>query len=248
MSKYTMELRHVISLVGRDEVENWFKDYELNDYLTPDEVAVIEDRGVWSKNKLANKIADRYFMREIGFETPRLFKHYVKITMKEIMEEYAPLIYSASIKYDPLVNVDFTETYHHNDEGTVKNTGSTSTNQNSSSDSTSTNEGSSLNVSSDTPQGQISKDAILSGNYASSTTANETENSIVDHSSTSGNQIQTNDLTTTTLDSRDYVKNIKGNSGVSATAQKMIKQYRENIRALDSEIIERLNTLFMSIY
>jgi len=34
--------------------------------------------------------------------------------MKEIMETYAPLIYSASIKYDPLVNVNFTETFSSN--------------------------------------------------------------------------------------------------------------------------------------
>ena len=232
MSKYTMELRHTIPLFGRETVEGWFKDYELSDYLTPEEIQVIEDRGTWSKDRLAAKIVDHYFMREIGFETPALFRHYVKITMKEIMEEYAPLLFSASIKYDPLVNVDFTETYHHDDESTANTTGS--------SHSTSTNDGSGLTVQSDTPQGQISKSDILGGSYASSTSANEATNSITDNSSTTGAQ--------TATDTRDYVKNVKGNSGVSATAQKMIEQYRDNIRALDSEIIERLNTLFMGLY
>lgn len=232
MAKYTIELRNMIPLFGREEVENWFKDYTLEDFLTPEEIQVIEDRGTWSKNKLAAKIIDHYFMREIGFETPALFRHYVKITMKEIMEEYAPLIYSASIAYDPLVNVDFTETYHHDDQGTMTNNGT--------SDSTSHNNGSGLTVQSDTPQGQISKSAILAGSYASSTSANEAENSITDHSSTTSGA--------TTTDTRDYTKKIKGNSGVSATAQKMVEQYRDNIRALDSEIIERLNTLFMGLY
>lgn len=232
MAKYTIELRNMIPLFGRETVESWFKDYSLSDFLTPEEIQVIEDRGTWSQSKLAAKIIDHYFMREIGFETPALFRHYVKITMKEIMEEYAPLIYSASIAYDPLVNVDFTETYHHDDHGSVSNTGS--------SDSTSSSTGSGLNVQSDTPQGQISKSAILGGSYASSTSANESTNSITDHSSsTSG---------TTSDDTRDYTKNVKGNSGVSATAQKMVEQYRDNIRALDSEIIERLNTLFMGLY
>lgn len=248
MSKYTMELRHTIPLFGRETVEGWFKDYQLSDFLTPEEIEVIEERGTWSKDRLAAKIVDHYFMREIGFETPALFRHYVKITMKEIMEEYAPLLYSASIKYDPLVNVDFTETYHHDDEGLIKNTGSTNIDQNGSSDSTSNNSGSSLNVESDTPQGQISKSAILSGSYASSTSANETTNSITDHSSSNSSQTQTNNLNTQTTDTRDYVKTMKGNSGVSATAQKMVEQYRDNIRALDSEIIERLNTLFMGLY
>ena len=232
MAKYTIELRNMIPLFGREEVEGWFKDYSLEDFLTAEEIQVIEDRGTWSKNRLAAKIIDHYFMREIGLETPALFRHYVKITMKEIMEEYAPLIYSASIAYDPLVNVDFTETYHHDDHGQVQNGGTSS--------STSTNSGSGLTVQSDTPQGQISKSAILSGSYASSTAATENTNSITDNSSTSSN--------TTSTDTRDYEKRVKGNSGVSATAQKMVEQYRDNIRALDSEIIERLNTLFMGLY
>ena len=45
-----------------------------------------------------------------------------------------------------------------------------------------------------------------------------------------------------------YTKNVKGNSGVSATAQKMIEQYRNNIRALDREIIDKLNILFMGLF
>lgn len=248
MAKYTIELRNMIPLFGRETVEGWFKDYSLSDFLTAEEIQVIEDRGTWSQSKLASKIVDHYFMREIGFETPALFRHYVKITMKEIMEEYAPLIYSASIKYDPLVNVDFTETYHHDDVGSVKNTGTTNIAQTGESDSTSNNNGSGLTVNSDTPQGQISKATILAGQYASSTSANETENSITDHSETESSQTQTNNLNTATTDTRDYTKNIKGNSGVSATAQKMVEQYRDNIRALDSEIIERLNTLFMGLY
>ena len=30
MASYTMELRKVIKLFGREEVENWFKDYDLS--------------------------------------------------------------------------------------------------------------------------------------------------------------------------------------------------------------------------
>lgn len=244
MSKYTMELRHTIPLFGRETVEGWFKDYQLSDFLTPEEIEVIEERGTWSKDRLAAKIVDHYFMREIGFETPALFRHYVKITMREIMEEYAPLLYSASIKYDPLVNVDFTETYHHDDSAQTTTNESVSTT--GSSNSTSNSNGSGLTVHSDTPQGQISKSAILGGTYASDTNANETENHISDSSSTTGST--TGNQTSTNTDTRDYTKNVKGNSGVSATAQKMVEQYRDNIRALDSEIIERLNTLFMGLY
>ena len=231
MSKYTIELRQLFDstyflpqLYSREEIESWFKDYNLNDYLTQEEIDTINKRGIWNKDKLARKIVDHYYMREIGFETPALFKHYAKIYMQEIMESKLPLIYSASIKYDPLVNVDYTETFTRNiDNENI-------TNSTSSGNSSSTSNSSGLNVSSDTPQGQISKASILSGNYASSTGASEneitdsTENETETNASSNGNTQE------------NYSKNVKGNSGVSATAQKMIEQYRENITAIDKDI------------
>ena len=41
---------------------------------------------------------------------------YIEDTLKETMETYAPLLYTASIKFDPLVNVDFTETFNRTSE------------------------------------------------------------------------------------------------------------------------------------
>jgi hypothetical protein len=220
MAKYTMELREVISTFGEEEVKKWFMNYELSDFLTAEEIAVINQRGTWDKEKLAQRIIDHYYTREIGTDAIGQFMLFAKDKMNEIMETYAPLVYSAAIKFDPLVNVDYVETY----AGT---TGSQSNSQSSSS-------GSGLTVNSDTPQGQISKDAILQGNYASSTGANETENSVNDSSSNTGTQ--------------DYSKRVKGNSGVSATAQALVQQYRDYIRALNTEIIYELEPLFMAIY
>lgn len=224
MASYTTQLRTVGLIYGEEEVKSWFSDYELTDFLTQYEISVINSRGTWDKNRLANKIYNHYFMEEIGFETPALFRQRVKSVMQELMEEYLPLIYSASIDYDPLVNVDYSETYQQ--QGTSSGT----------SNSSSTNNGSGLTVNSDTPQGQISKQNILNGSYASSTSANENTNSITDNSSSSSNE------------SNAYTKTVKGNSGVSATAQKMIQQYRDNIRAIDREIIQKLEPLFMGIY
>lgn len=215
-----MELRELISTFGKDEVKGWFSDYELSEFLTPEEIKVIEDRGTWNKDMLADRIIDHYFTREIGTDAIGQFILFAKDKMKEVMETYAPLIYSAAIKYDPLVNVDYTESY----------SGKSGSTSNSSSSST----GSGLTVNSDTPQGQINKGEILQGKYASSTGANETENSVNDTSTNNGTQ--------------DYSKTVKGNSGVSATAQKMIVQYRENIRALSTEIIYELEPLFMGLY
>ena len=224
MAKYTIELRKVCDIYGRETVENWFKDWDLSDFLTEKEINVINSRGIFSKDKLATQIVNTYFMREIGQETPALFKLYAKNKMAQIMEEYSPLIYSSSIEYDPLVNVDFTETYSRQ----VNDAGNASSNT--------TNNASGLTVNSDTPQGQISKSAILSGSYASNTQAGESISSSIDSTNTTSQSIEQSSKTT------------KGNSGVSATAQKMIEQYRDNIRAINREIIEKLNDLFMGLF
>ena len=208
MSRYTTELRFIVENTSVEEVESWFEDYELSDYLTEDEIAVIEERGTWSKEKLAKKIVEHYWVHEIGLETVGLFKHQAKVAMQEIMEEKLPLIYSASIQYDPLVNVDFTETYEEENS------------QNGNADG--------LNVNSDTPQGQISKETILAGNYASSTGASEG--------------------TSHSEGSQSWTRTQKGNSGSLSTAQKLVQQYRENIIMIDRDIIKDLSQLFMRIY
>lgn len=227
MSKYTMELRELFTpikfnppIYTREQVEGFFKDYELTDFLTAEQINTITNAGIWSKDKLANMIVNHYYMRELGQETIGLFIHTAKYTMEELMEEYLPLIYSASIKYDPLVNVDYTETFTRN--ANVDNTGQSISNS------------SSLGVNSDTPQGQISKSGILAGDYASSTGASEIDSTT--------NTISGSEST------EDYTKRMKGNSGVSATAQKMIEQYRNNIRAINKEIIDRLEPLFMGLF
>ena len=232
MANYTMEVRKVIEFYGRDEVESWFKDYELEDYLTEEQIASIVNAGIWNKNKLAKKIVDHYYMREIGFETPGLFANRVKAKMQEIMEDYLPVIYSNSIQFDPLVNVDFTETFQREVESESQNNGTSNSSSNSSS--------SGLNVNSDTPQGQISKSEILQGKYASNTSASETGSEVQDTTSTQNNG--------TANQLENYTKKTKGNSGVSATAQALIKQYRDIIRAVDREIIEELNDMFMGIF
>ena len=228
MARYTVQLRKIIETVGEEQVLKWFQDYDLTNYLTFEEIKVITDAGTWSPARLAQKILDHYYMHEIGSETVALFKHRAKVAMQEIMEEKLPLIYSAALKYNPLTNVNYTETY----------TGENTTSNTSSSDTTATSNSSGLTVNSDTPQGQISKANILAGNYASSTSANEIDDEAnttsTGESSGSGTQV--------------YTKHFEGNQGISATYQKMVEQYRDNIRAIDREIIEDLRDLFMIIY
>ena len=211
MAIFTFSLRELCETFGEDEIKSWFMNYDLADYLTQEEIDVIQQRGTWSKEKLAQKILDHYYMYESGLETPAGFKNEAKVAMQEIMEEKLPLIYSASIKYNPLINVDYTETYTGNSEGTASNSGNGTT------------------LSSDTPQGKITKQDILSGEYVSSASGNEYKGDAKNN------------------ESQNYTKTLKGNSGVSATSQLMIKQYRQNIIMIDRDIINDLARIFHGV-
>lgn len=232
MASYTIELRKVCKIYGRQEVENWFKDYHLEYFLTPKQIEQIEKFNVWNKDRLATKIVDHYYMREIAYETPALFQHFAKVYMNEIMERQLPKIYSKFLEYEPLMNIDFTETFESKIKGDSKAEGNSKSN--------SSNNSSGLNVNSDTPQRQIDKNEILSGKYASNTNASETESKINDDTSTSS--------TGTTSSSEKYTKTTKGNNGAIVTNQRLIKEFREIVVAIDEEIILELNKLFFGLY
>lgn len=222
MARYTYTLREVVATFGKEEVKEWFKDYNLEDYLSTEEMNVINARGTWNADRLADRIITHYTNREIGCEGIGEFMLNIKDMMNEIMETYAPVIYSASLSYNPLENVNVTETYDRESNSNSVTNSNTKTNA------------SGLEVSSDTPQGQISKSAILAGNYATSTSANETDNNVVDNTSNTGDGKEHSTRTT------------KGNSG-SRTMQELVEAYRKTIRPIETEIVYALEPLFMSI-
>jgi len=232
MAKYTMELRKVIDYYGRETVESWFKSYELTDFLTAKQIEVLQAGNVWSKDKLAKKIVDHYFMREIGFETPYLFRHYAIVTMNEIMEEYLLKIYTKFLEYDPLSNVDYVEEYTREIESEAENSGT--------SNSQSSNNASGFNVNNDTPQTNITKQNLNNGFYASSTNQSETESEIQDETSTTSNG--TSNTTET------YRHTMKGDNGVIVTNQYLVREFRELAKNFDLEIIKECNKLFMGLY
>lgn len=228
MATYTVELRKLCDLYGREEIENWFKDYKIEDYLTPVQIEQIEKFGVWSKDRLARKIVDHYYMREIGLETPELFKHYAKVYMQEIMERQFPKIYSNFLEYDPLSNVDFTETYTREIEGSSEGTSA----------SNSKNNATGQNINNDTPQTRITKQDLQTGAYASNVNQSDTSSNIQDETNaqSSSNTIE------------KFTRHEEGDNGVIITNQRLVKEYREIIVAIDEEIINELSKLFMGIY
>lgn len=248
MAKYTMQLRTICDLFGRQEVESWFTNYKLENYLLPSQIATINKNQLWTKERLAEKIVDHYYMREIGLETPTLFKHYAKVTMQEIMGRYLPIIYTNAIEYDPLVNVDFTESFEREINGNAIGNVSNESSGEGSSNSSSDNTASGLGINSDTPQGQINKQSILNGQYASKTNADESESHIEDETNTQTSSTSSTDSTSQTKTVESSTLHKMGNDGSLTTVQNLIKQFRGIIDSTDEKIINELNSLFMGIY
>lgn len=209
MAQYTLQLRELESLEGRENLKQWFMDYDLKDYLTDSQIALIEQRGVWSKEKLADLIIDHYYMREIGLETPALFKQKLKVALREIMEEKAPLIWSVSFDLDPTTEFEI--------NSKSDTDGKTNTSGN----------GSSLNIHSKTPQGQINKAEILNGTYASDTDGAENK---------------------TNTEGKDETHNVSKSWGNNKSKILLLREYRQNIVMINREIVSDLAELFIGLY
>ena len=236
MAQYTIELRKICEIFTREEVENWFKSYELSDFLTSEQIQTILKFNVWSKEKLAKQIVDHYYMREIGFETPALFKHYAKVTMNEIMESYLLKIYTKFLEYDPLSSVDYTEEYTREINTDQKS------NTNGTSESSSNSNSSSLNINNNTPQQRVTRQNLNNGLYASSVNQGDNETEITDN--TTNNQNAEGNSKTI----EKYTHSMKGDNGVIVTNQYLVREFRELAINFNKEIIDELHVLFMGLY
>ena len=101
-----------------------------------------------------------------------------------------------------------------------------------------------MEVNSDTPQGEISKQNILNGSYATSTSANESSNNSTINDITE-NQGSSNGSSN---QKEIFTRHEEGDNGVIITNQRLVKEYREIISAVNEDIIKELNKLFMGLY
>ena len=233
MAKYTIEVRKICEIYGRNTVESWFKNYNLSDFLTTAQISAITSSNVWTKDKLATKIVDNFYFREIAFETPAMFEHFAKVKMNNIMDKYLLLIYSSSLNLNPLEDVNTT----HSTNRTLNNSNNT-TGQSSSTMSVANNS-SGLIVNSNTPQGQISKANILNGTYASSTSANEN----------SGTSYTTDATNTSTSGQNATSESIsKTETGNRSSKADLLLKYRKTILNIDEMILNELNDLFFGLW
>lgn len=213
MSNYTIKII---------DLKNSGFDFGMSDYPIFDENY---------RETLNNKILNHYAFREIGFETPALFKFYLNNTLNEIMPFYNKMYNSAFKDYNPLFNKFETETLERKNKGTSNNSGTSVTSSNNESDGNS--------IGSDTPNGRLNLDNIKEGKYA--TNANFTKANNKTNSSVNDNAISN------VSNTENYVKSIMGYNGESTLGELAAKlQYQ--LLDIDLMIINQLNDLFMNLY
>lgn len=166
------------------------------------------------------KFMKHFFMYEIGFETPRLFRLALESKLNEIMPAYNKLYteFNSIIKLNENLNIDET--------GTRNNTGTSTANSEQKS------KGNNQSLFSDTPQSRISigqndyVTTITEGTIGDNTNANSTQN--VDNVET-------------------YSNNRKGNMGNRTNAE-LFKVASESIVNIDQMIYNECSDLFMLLY
>lgn len=92
MSDYTITLKRCSEVYGKNEIISWFMNYNELNYLSYDEYSRIikpdlYGNVVFDKEFLANMIFEHYYLREIAYETPEMFRHYAKVKLQEIMRK-----------------------------------------------------------------------------------------------------------------------------------------------------------------
>ena len=217
MAKYTTTIKNLI-------------DSQFNFGLT--EYPIFDETYRATLNKT---ILDYYYMYEIGFETPALFKHYLNATMNAIMPKYNALfVAQEEILENPLGNVNLTESF----DRSVDADGS------SSATSTGNNTGNSTsnikNLYQDTPQGTLASTDIDNQKYATNMNLNR---NVVSNTNTAS-------TTTSGTDSRntveEYTKTIIGSNGKKTNAETYSKLI-SGLESVNMLIINELQDLFMGV-
>lgn len=198
------------------------------------------------REPLNNKIIEHFWFREIGLETPQLFKRFLNRRLNEIMPFYNQLYKSCLLEYDPLSNYSLTSVTSHTSQNEVERTAAHVDTSNTSGETKTTNDSDShaRNLVSTTPQMQLSGREDYASNITESDSTAKTGNLTEQDATTK------TDATDTSKDSAnardDGTSKVTGLSGVLAADA--LERYRSTLLNIDMMVIEELQDLFMGLY
>ena len=249
MSKYTTQIRWICSSFSNNEYSTGLNYEEIIENARPkifNFYYPIFDEAY--RSVLETKIIKHYFFREIGQETFAMFNIMLNTKLNEIMPYYNELYKSELLEFNPLYTDDIKTTFDRdkNDITTNINKDKTETTGKIISESenvTAANKDEKDRYS-DTPQGALSN--VDSLNYLSEYRhINDTEDSTVNtNASVDNNETVTKDTNgSQNIDTTEkYTQLVQGYRGYSAN--KLLKEFRDNLLNIDLMIIDELEELF----
>lgn len=273
MSKYTVELRWLVEQyitdAGHPVVP--FDETYWSDTYTRLGLANYPIFDASYRQKLNDKIIRHFYVREIGFETAGLFRHYMNLKMQEIMPYYNQLYLSEQLEFDPLStrNMSYHEEWNrdntddwsieNNEDWNKANTGTQGNRWTSSNDTESDSTNSDREVFQDTPMSLLDNPApnpVQKLQYATTVTYQDGETQSNQHATGNGDNTRTDNLKEIgdrdNTERGDRDKNEKGlrdrtEKGYDLPGSDMLKKYRDTFLNIDMMIINELETLFMGI-
>ena len=239
MSHYTTELRYVCETLAGLQESVGYNDVNTviensRDKLFNFDFPIYDEA---YRSVLETKIIKHYYTHEIGSETVGLFQFRLDTKLNEIMPYYNDLYRSAMLEFNPLYDVDITET--HEGSGTRETEGE----ENSADTRAGTGTGNNTNYDlySDTPQGALT--GVDDEEYLTNARKTTDTNTYTDSENKTRTRTNTDNMSTTD----EYIRTIKGKRG-GATYANMIMEYRKTLLNIDMMIIKELANLFMLIW
>lgn len=192
------------------------------------------------------KIIEHYYFREIGFETPQLFKRFLNRKMNEIMPFYNQLYKSTLEDFDPFTNYDMRT------EGSTSGSSDQSRDYSRTEKTTTKAESETVNdtdskartLVSATPQMQLSGNDDYATNITDTSSTTSATGTSEQESSADTSANDTTTASAKTLE--DYVTHVSGISGI--TKAQALMQFRDTFLNIDMMVIGDLGELFMGIY
>lgn len=198
------------------------------------------------RDELNTRILEHFWTREIGFETPALFRQKLNTRLAEIMPVYNQFYRAEAENAPTLDNYDMTTESESSSESSTRSTAKTddkgTTSATAESDTDTDSKG--RNVVSVTPQTQ------LSGHEDYATNLNDTisNTNVAGKSANKSESTGTSEQTATggASDESRAKSRAHGRSGVSYA--QAIADYRTSVLNVDMLVIAELEPLFMGVY
>lgn len=230
-------------------VEEMMKN-PLTKNIFPDNYPFYTD-DVQARKEFEEKFINHFYYREIGFETPFMFKQRLESLLKLRMPYWTKL-YETELEcknINFLLNKDLKETFIRTIDSENMMTGTTTSDQNSSSNGTMTQGGTSSNNHKESMLNDGVSQSSLTDGYLTGTSSDNGESTSNAHSNTSDksslNSSSNQSGNESSTESTELIS--QGNIGITSSAQ-LLREWRDVLINMDEIIINECNQLFMKLY